>query len=103
MTSTEISGTEITDVAAKLEGFDALTDREREVLTAVFTLAGQAAQDHADDVAGFMPTAVESSLRLNLSNLPGGLVPAVRTAGLPAVQVGQFAAGFKAGFCDGSV
>ncbi len=98
----DITGTEIADVAARLEGFDGLSDREREVLTAVFTLAGQAAQDHADDVAGFMPTAVESSLKLNVSKLPGAL-SGLQGLALPAVQTGQFAAGFRAGFCDGSV
>ena len=99
MSTLDINTTEITSLAAKLERLDGLNDRELEVLSTVFALAGVAAADYSAEVEGFMPTAVENTIRLNLKNLPTYLQPGSQSAGL----VNGFSWGLKAGFGDGSV
>lgn len=103
-----ISGAEIEALAAKLDGLDSLSERERLILTGVFVLAGQAAVDLTDEVSGFMPTAVEH-VQLNFSRgsaLPGYLggtsLPAVQK-GSPGSLVGSFSWGMGGGhsFGDG--
>ena len=92
-----ISTDEIEALAAKLEGIDVLDAREHLILTGLFAIAGQAAADVANEVAGFMPTAVERG-QLNFtkfSGLPsylnGQLLPAVN-ASSPGL-VGSFSWG----------
>ena len=58
MTTVDIPVAEITAAAAKLDESPDLSQRERAVLALVFSLAGEAAAEHADEVTGFMPTAV---------------------------------------------
>lgn len=91
---------EIDELEQKLAALDSLGDREREVLSGVFALAGQAAAEAGDEVTGFMPTAVE---RIGLpavqrSILPGSLaghgllLPAVHSADPPG-ELGSFSWG----------
>lgn len=61
------TGAEVEALAAKLDGIDGLTDRERRLLTGVFFIAGQSVGDGNADVSGFMPTAVEN-VSLNFAN-----------------------------------
>jgi len=91
-----ISGAEIEALAARLDGLDTLSARERLILTGVFVLAGQAAGELTDEVSGFMPTAVENS-QFNFSKAPG-LPGYLNTALVPAVQKVNNAGGLMGGF-----
>ena len=94
--STEVAVSEITAVAVKLESSPDLTTRERAVLALVFSLAGEAAAEHPDEVTGFMPTAVENRF---LGPQPLTTLHLPATVGADA----SFAAAFLAALGDGSV
>jgi hypothetical protein len=80
-------------VAAKLDESPDLSPRERAVLALVFSLAGEAAAEHTDEVTGFMPTAVE-----NVLLGPGALGPSAN----PALKI-SITDSFTKAFGDGSV
>lgn len=104
MGTADITSQDIEGVAAKLESYEGLDDRERDVLAAIFALAGQSAANYADgDVEGFMPTAVEYG-QLHFSGLPGYLVPAVQKQGTQGILISGFSWGMNnKSFGDGSV
>lgn len=92
-----ITGAEVEALAAKLEGLDSLSDRELTVLHSIFALAGEAAVDHqAQDVAGFMPTAVEN---LSINFAKGGPIDAILNG--PALDRGGLKGSFSWGMSGG--
>src|SRR4051794_23866912 len=96
MERTDVTVTEITAVATKIESSPELTQRERAIMALVFSLAGEAAAEREREVSGFMPTAVERNL-LELGSLHTPIAP------LQLHAPGSFAEQFLAGLGDGSV
>ena len=93
---TAITGADIAALATKLDDVLATTDLldedEREILLAVFTLAGQGAAGTIDDVSGFMHAGTSST---GLTTPTSGFTYA---KALPALQAGSLLGSFALGF-----